>query len=44
VLVHAIEQQLGEIMALQQVPEVEDRGLVGHRLAAKVDANEPAHR
>src|SRR6187397_3429316 len=31
-------------MALQQVPEVEDRGFVGHRLAAEIDADEPAHR
>ena len=43
-LVHAIEQQLAEVMALQQVAEVEDRGFVGHRLAAEVDADEPAHR
>src|SRR3954464_14328892 len=44
VLVHAIEQRLAEVMALQQVAEVEDRGFVGHRLAAEVDADEPAHR
>jgi len=30
-------------MAFQQVAELEDGRLVGHRFAAHVDADEPAH-
>jgi hypothetical protein len=40
VLVHALEQGLAQIVLLEQMPEVQDGGFVGRRLAAEVDADE----
>jgi hypothetical protein len=44
VTVHLGEQLLRQLMLLQQVAEVEDRGLVRDPVVAKLDAREPAHR
>jgi len=38
------EQPAAEIMRLEQMPEPADRGLVGRRLAAKIDPGAIAHR
>ena len=44
VLMHGLEQPTAEIVALQQMAEVADGRLVGHRLTAEIDADEAAHR
>jgi hypothetical protein len=43
-LMHGLEQPTAEIVALQQMPKVADGRLVGHQLAAEINANETAHR
>jgi len=40
VLMH-LEQRQSQLVALQQVTELAERGLVRHRLAAQVDVNRP---
>ena len=40
---HGLERPPAEIVALQQMAEIADRGLIGHRLAVEIDANETAH-
>ena len=43
-LMHLLEQGRPQLVLLQQVAELAERGLVRHRLTAQVDAGEPAHR
>jgi hypothetical protein len=44
VLLHRVEQPSAEIVLLEQVAEAAHRRLVGHRLAAEVDADKTPHR
>jgi hypothetical protein len=41
---HGLEDAPPKLVALQQMAELADRGLVGHRLMAQVDAGELANR
>jgi hypothetical protein len=41
---HFLEDPAAQVVLLQQMPEAANRGLVRHRLAAQVDADEAAHR
>jgi hypothetical protein len=41
---HLVEQLLPHIVLLEQVAEATHRRLVGHRLAAEIDADKAAHR
>ena len=38
------EDRLRQVMTLKQMAEIEDRGLVGDRVAAEFEAAERAHR
>lgn len=40
---HEVEHLLGELMALQEMPEMEDGRLVGDRVLAQFDADEAPH-
>ena len=44
VVSHGLKQGFAQRMPFQQMPEAENRALIGHRLTAQVDADETAHR
>jgi hypothetical protein len=44
VALHLVEQLLAQIVLLEQMTKAAHRRLVGHRLAAEIDADEAAHR